>query len=285
MVGELRKAAVSDEILLNIGNVQRRDFLAALGDELPDRHEGVLAGGVADDGENHVARLEALHELKCILRRQIIRLTTRTVLLEQELPIRRMVRPRRATDAGIAQIQRIAHEGIADPRHRLEVERREWNTETANALADGRLHRIDGVAVAVRAVDVVDQLLNRFRAPPIDVAREWLTEQQAQILHSITRHGEQRLEQQVLEEVVSPDIDHERDVRPNRRNVREVLVGPDPDVGTALNLQSAHAVKHVQVRRLVRDEIVGGEVTAGLRQPLHQLCERGIDSRRSWYER
>src|SRR5437868_5270478 len=104
VLGELWKATVSDEILLNVGDVQRRELLTALADVVADRRKSMLAGGVADDGDDQVAGLEALHELEGILRRQVIRLVAGSVLLEEQLAISRVIGARRTSDARVAEV-------------------------------------------------------------------------------------------------------------------------------------------------------------------------------------
>jgi hypothetical protein len=45
----------------------------------------------------------------------------------------------------------------------------------------------------------------------------------------------------VLHEVLTPDIDDERDLRPERDNIGEVLVGTDAEVGAAMRGLPAQA--------------------------------------------
>src|SRR5204862_6451842 len=146
VLGELWKATVSDEILLNVGDVQRRELLTALADVVADRRKSMPAGGVADDGDEQLAGLEALHELEGILRRQVIRLVAGSVLLEEQLAISRVIGARRTSDARVAEVERIVNERITDSRHRLEVQRGEGNAKSPHTLTDRRLYGVDDVA-------------------------------------------------------------------------------------------------------------------------------------------
>ena len=56
--------------------------------------------------------------------------------------------------------------------------------------------------------------------------------------------AEQRLEEQMLEQVVAPDVEHERDRGADERDVREVLVRSDADV---------YAAVRADLRELARD--------------------------------
>src|SRR2546423_9096429 len=198
---ELRKAAVPDEILLNVRDVEGRHLLAALGDELRDGRQCMLTGGVADNGHDEVAPLEPFHVLEGLLGCEEIRLPPRPVFLEEQLAVGRMVWPRRPPDARVAEVERIAYESVANPGNRLQVERRQRNTESPNALADRRLHRIREVAIGVCGVDVLHEVLDRLRAPVVDIAWDGLSEQKAEVLDPVARHRKKRLEEKVLEEV------------------------------------------------------------------------------------
>src|SRR5918999_909539 len=46
--------SVAHEILLDVRRVERRDFLAALGDQLSDRRQRVIARKVADDRDDEM---------------------------------------------------------------------------------------------------------------------------------------------------------------------------------------------------------------------------------------
>ncbi len=82
-----------------------------------------------------------------------------------------------------------------------------------------------------RSVDVLSQLSDRRVPPRIDVGGDRATEQQGQVFDSRAGLLKDGLEQQVQEEIVAPDVEDEGDRRPDVRDVGEVLVGTDADVG------------------------------------------------------
>ena len=84
---------------------------------------------------------------------------------------------------------------------------------------------------------------------------------------------EQRLEQQVQQQVVAPDVHDERDRGTAFGDIREVLIRSDADVGAPLEILGAERGQHLQVRRLVRDQVVGIEVAAALRERRDRLGE------------
>ena len=80
--------------------------------------------------------------------------------------------------------------------------------------------------------------------------------------------GEQRLEQQMQQQVVAPDVDDEGDRRPDLRDVGEVLIRADADIRAAGDARRLQRRDHVEVRALVRDQVVGVEIAALFREPL-----------------
>ena len=83
----------------------------------------------------------------------------------------------------------------------------------------------------------------------------------------------------MLEQIVAADVEHERDRRPDERDVREVLIGPDPDVHTAMDALLLELAGDVEVRHLIRDDVVGVEKPARLRQMRHESRERRVGGR------
>ena len=64
------------------------------------------------------------------------------------------------------------------------------------------------------------------------------------------------------EQVVAPDVDDERDRRSECRDIRKILVGSDADVRSAFQ-RGAQRGNDVQVRFLIRNQVVGIKIAAG----------------------
>ena len=158
----------------------------------------------------------------------------------------------------------------------LELRRRHGDAVASDLRPDHSSRRLELVRVRCALVDELDDLRDGPAVPLRDIVRHRAPRQQRQVLHPVPRHLEQRLEQEVLEEVVAANVDDERNARPDLRHVREVLIGPDADVRAAGDADPPHAAEHVEVRRLVGDQIVGVEVPAGLRDPRRERRERRI---------
>src|SRR5215831_9304864 len=85
----------------------------------------------------------------------------------------------------------------------------------------------------------------------------------------------QRLEHHMLDHRLPANIDDEGDLRPYLCNVCEVLLGPDADVSAARCAKLAKPGNDVQVRCLVRYEILRPEVSAVLREFVDDAGELG----------
>ena len=85
----------------------------------------------------------------------------------------------------------------------------------------------------------------------------------------------------MLDQVVPADVDDESDTRPHRGDIREVLVGTDAEVRTALHAQPPQCAERQEVRILVRDEVVGIEEPAALGQCGRQLRKCTV-AERAW---
>ena len=120
-------------------------------------------------------------------------------------------------------------------------------------LGRGRqLHRLQGARGARRA----------FGRGPRARARE----QQAEVVVRVVRARQERREQEVLKHVLAPDVEDERVARPHARDVAEVLLGSDAQVDAARRRGVRELVRDLEVGGLVRDEVVGVEVAARLRE-------------------
>src|SRR5690606_349915 len=131
-----------------------------------------------------------------------------------------------------------------------------------------------------RRVQPLDQRIDAGSRLLLTRAAQLSPEQQPEVRQPVRRKLEQRLEEQVLEQVVPPDVQDERDRRAQRRDVGEVLVRTHPDVRAAPAAQRTQVLGDVQVRRLVRDQVVRVEVAARLRQLRDQPRERAVRERR-----
>src|SRR3989442_1345576 len=105
-----------------------------------------------------------------------------------------------------------------ESRDRLEITVGERDAEIVNALSHPRPRRLGGRRLADSRIQVPCQ---RFRARPrkTGIRRQRPAEQQAQVLDAVSSQREQRLIEEVLEQVVLPDVDDEGDVRPESRYV------------------------------------------------------------------
>jgi hypothetical protein len=102
--------------------------------------------------------------------------------------------------------------------------------------------------------------------PGVDVGRHGLAEQEAEIFETVARQREEGFEEQVLEQVVAPDVDDEGDRRTYELDVREVLIGADPEVYASVRADLAQLACDLEVGLLVGDDVVGIEIAAGLRE-------------------
>src|SRR5262245_11386126 len=86
---------------------------------------------------------------------------------------------------------------------------------------------------------------------------------------------ENRLVEQVLERVLTTDVDDECDCRVDQREIAEVLLGADANVGAALHRLLAKQRGNLQIRGLVRDEVVAEEIAIRLRELAEQPRKAG----------
>ncbi len=76
------------------------------------------------------------------------------------------------------------------------------------------------------------------------------------------RLDEERFEEQVLEHVVAPNINHKGDVRLDPGEVGEILIRANAQISAARDVHLLQLVKDVLIGEFVRDQIVRTEVTA-----------------------
>src|SRR5687768_11358712 len=176
-----------------------------------------------------------------------------------------------------AQTQTGFVERKVKPLDRGEVLRVERNAERGDACAHARVRGIEYVAPHRGRVEVSNDRSN-IRADAR--ARRRPAEQQREIFRPVRREREDGLEEQVLQQIVAADIDEQRYARANLRDVRKILIRSYADVRATSNAQLTELPDDMQVRRLVRYEVVGVEVAAALRQPLDSARERRGRKRR-----
>ena len=143
---------------------------------------------------------------------------------------------------------------------------RQWNAGLRDDIIQTFPERGDAALVDRRTFDVRDDAIERRGAPGIDVVRYGTAKQHRQVFHPGAREREDGLEQQVEEQVVAPHVDDVDDVGPDCRNVRKVLVRADADIDAAPHATLLQIGDDLEIRALVRNEVVGVEVTRRLRQ-------------------
>ena len=149
---------------------------------------------------------------------------------------------------------------------RREILARERHAGLADGLVDTRAAERGRRARRAARPRRAPRPFERRAAPALDVCRHRPAEQQREVLDPRPRQREQRLEEQVQQQVVAPDVDDEGDVGPDRGDVGEVLVGTDADVRAAADAALLQVRNDVQIRALVRDQVVGVEVSRRLGQ-------------------
>ena len=110
----------------------------------------------------------------------------------------------------------------------------------------------------------VEQDLGRGRF--LEAGRPRAGEQARQKIAAIDGPLDDGLVEEVQDHVLAPDVDDERHARPERRDVREVLIGPDAKVDPVGRGALLQLGNHFLVRRLVRHEIIRTEESLGLRE-------------------
>ena len=78
--------------------------------------------------------------------------------------------------------------------------------------------------------------------------------------------GEQRLEGKIKQQVVAADVEEDRQRRPEQAAMYESSDGADANVRRRRAQSDARARQNLQVRPLVRNQVVGVEVTGQLRR-------------------
>jgi hypothetical protein len=224
-----------------------------------------MSGEVADHRHDQIALFERSHERIVALRREETALVPLEVGFGEQLAVRRVVAARPAAAALELQRQPGVDEGLMESMDRREVDLRQRHPEAGKIRVELRGRR-RGARIARRAVDPARERVRRRAGPALHVAGRRTAEQQRQILDARRRFDEQRLEEQVQQEIVAPDVDDERDGWPEVRDIREVLIRADADVRAAGEAGRRERGHHMQVRPLVRDQVVRVEVAFRLGQ-------------------
>ena len=194
--------------------------------------------------------------------------------MQDQLSQRGIVEARRAPGAGEPQVEAQANELGVKPANGGCVGGQQWYAVPSDRRENGirlRAGRVDG-----KAVDRQQDRIDRGAVPAPDVPRHQPTGPATQVFEAIAGSLEQGLEHQVHQQVIAAYVDHERHGRPDGGDVRKTLVGSDADEGAACDVSRPEVADGVQVRGLVRDEVIRIEVARGLRQPCDGARERGV---------
>ncbi len=268
--------AVPKQVVLDVGHVECREVLAALRHQGANRGHRVRAAQVADDRNDQVLPFERPHELKITLRCQVVPLASVAISREQQVAIGRVEGARPSSASLELEREPGLDEHRMEPRDRLAIAGRQRHAEASEGGVHPAVERAHGLVDRLGGVNVGDDPLEARVAPRLDAIGHRPAGQHAEILGAIPRLGEQRLEQQVQQQVVAAQIDDERDGRANGGDVREVLIGSDADVGAAARAGGLQRGNDLEVRLLVRDQIVGVEFALRFRELLDARSERGL---------
>src|SRR5262249_27428206 len=142
---------------------------------------------------------------------------------KQQIAKRRVDVARGSAPALELERQARVDERVVEPFDRREVGGRKRKTKTSDRVVDPTVEAPLEVAIGWRkAVDVLDDALERGLAPHFRVLRRRSAGQEREVLHARRRRSKQRLEQEMEQQVVAPDIEDERNRRPDLRDVRKV---------------------------------------------------------------
>ena len=114
---------------------------------------------------------------------------------------------------------------------RREILRRQRHAERRDLPVHLPAKRPDVLFARSGDIELRRNLLEACGAPLVGRRRQSTTDETPEILGTRVGHLKQRFEQQVEQQVVSPNIDDKRNRRADRSDVREILVGSDADVG------------------------------------------------------
>lgn len=132
---------------------------------------------------------------------------------------------------------------------------------------------VEAGIVRHRDVRVEEPLRGRRR-----VESRWAVarEQARQKIRAVIRKLEQRLVHQVRDQIAAADVDDDRDLRFERGDVGEVLLGPDAQIHAARFDRRLQLGDHELQADLVRQEVVGPEVAVGLGEIAAELPQLSV---------
>src|SRR5207247_1553080 len=128
--------AVAAQVALDVRDVESRYVMPPLFDGPTDGGERMGAVHVPDDRNDPVLLFETLHELKVVVRRQVVPLAALGILRQKEVTQGRIVRVRRPAVAVELEAESGGDEGMPEPRNGLEVGRGERDAKRANGVLD-----------------------------------------------------------------------------------------------------------------------------------------------------
>ncbi len=266
------------EVKLHVGDVEGVEIEPVLTKHGADLTHGLRSRQITHRGNDAILHLESPHGAEPFRVGEIRHLVPVHIRLAEELPVRGVVPPRRPAVAGEPQRRTGVYEGPVEPPDGGAV-----FVAECHAVAGGTLRRRHQVRLHVRhqgrGLHVVEDLVHGALRPAGGIRRGDPAVERRQVLHARGRLLHERLQQEVVKEIVPPDVHDERQRGTELCDVGEVLVGAHAGVRAALQIQRLQPVHHLEVARLVGDEVVGIEVPARLADPLHQRAEERVRKR------
>ena len=265
---------VAEQVLFDVGQVEDRHRRLVRLQVRAHRAQRLRPGEVADDRHQQIPLLERLERPKAGFTPQIRAVLPGPVGRDLQIRVRRIphhpAARRRALRVG--EEWTGAEEVLIDVLDAGQVVGRELEA----VLLDEHVAHGLQVFLVQRAIRLdlavpVEEFLGRRRR--VKTRRAFAREQPREELRAIGRELEERLVHQVLLQIAASDVGNEGDMRLERGDVREVLVGTDAQVHAA-GLDDPRERRQDDLQRVfVRDEVVGPEVPAGLGEVVDQAPE------------
>ena len=120
-----------------------------------------------------------------------------------------------------------------------------------------------------------DELVDARRPPSLAADGIRTAREETHVLRACPGFGEERLEEQVQQQVVATNVDDVGHRGTDARDVAEILIGSDADVRAALAVSGRKGRRDLEIGPLVRHEVVGVEGARRFRQPRDVACKRG----------
>ncbi|HEU4407240.1 MAG TPA: hypothetical protein VFS43_18365 [Polyangiaceae bacterium] len=265
-----------DEVLLDVRGVQHAQRQAAPAHLVAHAGEAPLAREVGHERHHPVFALEPPHRRVPRLGAEEARRLAPVVARGEQLAEGRVAAG--AALHRVAQLGALGREGLDHVPQRAQIGRAQLDAELLGALFD--VARAGGDVLGAGAL-LADRPHDRLeRRVVVDPGRRVARKQVAQEGEARRRALEGDLVEEVHQEVLAPDVRHERELGLQGREVGEVLFGPDAHVAAAAQRGRLERRHHVQERRLVRDQVLAREGPAPLRERRDELPEGHVGDRR-----